>query len=139
MEHKLRVDCLRNNLKRIREFVELVLKPHEMRLNPILVNQMIVAVDELCANVIIHGNRCNPSEQIDITACIKDDEFVFEVVDSGSAPYDINQHQCPNIEEIVKNKQRGGMGVMLIRSIMDTVRIFQTENKNIYHISKRIA
>jgi serine/threonine-protein kinase RsbW len=139
MVHKIRVPCLRNNLKRIREFVESVLKPYQNILNPLLANQMVVAVDELCSNIIIHSHNCNPSEKIDIVAYYDQDRFTFQIIDENALPYDICQHECTPIEEIVKNRQRGGMGVMLIKNIMDEVHIYRQDDKNVYRITKKLS
>jgi len=58
MIHSIRISCLKNNLSRVRNFVEGALKQHAI--SPIDINLMVLAVDELCANLIIHSHKCNP-------------------------------------------------------------------------------
>ncbi len=58
MENSLKVDCLKTSLPEIRNFIwgrlEDVSLPESEK------NLIVLAIDEVCANLIVHSNKLNP-------------------------------------------------------------------------------
>ena len=79
MIHSYKVSCERDNLRLIREFVGVVLK--SIALSEIEINQLILAVDEVCSNLIIHSQQCNPEKSIEIHIHHQPDSILFELMD----------------------------------------------------------
>src|SRR5687768_17790505 len=48
----------------------------------------------------------------------KNDPVVFEIVDDGTV-FDINQFHTPALDNIVQEKRKGGLGIRLVKSIME--------------------
>ena len=136
MKHRLKANCSKKQLREIRAFVEEVLKTHEMP--DIEAYQIILAVDEICANLIIHSHQCNPKESFEVLINYKDhDEIIFEIIDDGMA-FALNQYAEPNLKEIVKKKKKGGLGLMLVQRIMDKIEFKKKNNKNVCMLCKKI-
>lgn len=55
MNNSIRVNCTKKNLKLIRDFVTEYLRA--LALSDILMNQIVLAVDEICANLIIQDRK----------------------------------------------------------------------------------
>ncbi len=136
MEHRLKANCSKKQLREIRAFVEKVLKSHAM--SDIEAYQIVLAVDEICANLIIHSHQCNADESFEVCINYKDDEeIIFEIVDDGMA-FALNQYSEPNLKEIIHKKKKGGLGLMLVQRIMDKIEFHKRNNKNICTLCKKI-
>lgn len=135
--HQFKTNCKRERLKEIRHFVAEVLT--DIGLSEIDAHKVILAVDEVCANLIIHSNKCNPSECLELF--IEDhgkDGVLFEIIDYGIG-FNYNNYKEPNLEEIIRKRKKGGLGIMLVKNIMDTVEFKNEENKNICRMIKKFT
>lgn len=133
--HRFKTNCQREKLKDIRHFVADVLA--DIGLSEIETHKVILAVDEVCANLIIHSNKCDPSECLEVF--IESDgvnQVSFEIVDYGLG-FNYNNYKEPNLEEIIRKRKKGGLGIMLVKKIMDTVEFKNEENKNICRMLKK--
>lgn len=83
MKHELKLYCEKSRLSELRTFITEVLSTTD--LNDISQNQLILAVEEVCANLIIHSHDCNPHSFIILKVRLNDDNIVFEIRDSGKA------------------------------------------------------
>lgn len=136
MTHYYKVNCTRDNLRLIREFVNVVLQ--NLSLSEIEVNQLVLAVDEICSNLIIYSHDCNPDESIEIHIRKQEKDLLFEIIDKDASFFDIKDYKEPEIEKLVQEKRKGGMGLMLVNRIMDSVEL-TTENKtNTWRLLKRM-
>lgn len=83
-----------------------------------------LAVVEACANVVKHAYRSTPPDQgrIDISVTAQPDRFEVCVTDWGE-PFEPPQGRVPrpDIERMVIEGQRGGMGIFFMQSLMDEV------------------
>jgi len=135
MIHRLKSQCSKKQLREIRAFVEKVLKSHEMP--DIEAYQIVLAVDEICANLIIHSHHCNVEESFEVCIDYQDKEIIFEIVDDGLA-FALNQYSEPNLKEIIRTKKKGGLGLMLVQRIMDKIEFTKRNNKNVCLLCKKI-
>jgi len=136
MEYKFKVPCSKNRLGDIREFLQRVLS--ENSIPEVTINTLILAVDEVCANLIIHSHNCNPDEHIELKVKVTgNSEITFDIIDRGDG-FNISDYQEPLISDIVKQKRKGGIGLMLVRRIMDEIELIQGKKKNVYRLHKKI-
>jgi len=127
MKFNLKVYCEKTRLKEIRGFVSEKLKSYTT--SEVEVNQLVLAVDEVCANLIIHSNACNARESINLEVQVNDEGVTFEITDNG-VEFDFSQYKEPNIAEVVKEKKKGGIGLMLVNRIMDSVEFYKQKDRN---------
>jgi len=99
---------------------------------------LVLAVDELCSNLIIHSHKCNPDEQIEISLHKENDEYIFEISDYNSSPFNVADYKAPDIHQIVTDKRNGGIGLILVKRIVDKIQFERKGARNICRISKRI-
>jgi len=126
---------MKEKLRDIRMFVSGSLKNHA--LPDVQISTLVLAVDEVCANLIIHSHKCNPKEYIEISITIDADSIVFDIIDNG-AGFDISSYNEPSLGEIVKKKRKGGLGLILVRKIMDKIEMITEDNQNICRLVKII-
>ena len=135
MKSSLQIYCDRENLIEVRKFVANCLA--DSTLTEVEINALVLAVDEVCANVIIHSAECDSSKTLDVLCEIKKHELIFEVIDKGLG-YDLRNHEMPNLEEIIKSKRKGGVGLMLVQKIMDKIDFVPSNKGNIIRLIKHI-
>ena len=136
MEYKFKVPCSKSRLGDIRDFLQRVLS--ENSIPEVTINTLILAVDEVCANLIIHSHNCNPDEHIELKVKVSgNSEITFDIIDHGDG-FNIGEYEEPNISDIVKQKRKGGIGLMLVRRIMDEIELIEGEKKNVYRLHKKI-
>ena len=63
MKHSISISCSKENLSSIRVFVEATLRKYNI--SDLEAHKMVLAVDEVCANLIIHANNCNQNEHLE--------------------------------------------------------------------------
>jgi serine/threonine-protein kinase RsbW len=136
MIYKLNFPCSRDQLVKVRMFLNDVLSKHSIPDKE--KNAMVLAVDEICANLIIHAHNCNPSETILLTVKVEEKKGItFEIQDHGDG-FDIRDYKEPLIKDIVRQRRKGGIGLMLVRRIMDDVDMIRENGKNTYRLYKKI-
>ncbi|OON67970.1 ATP-binding protein [Hymenobacter sp. CRA2] len=136
MKHAIRISCSRSNLKTVRDFVAGVLQEHQ--LSDILQNQIILAVDEIVANLIIHSNQEDESKHLDIRVAVEDQEFRFEAEDDGES-FSPSEYRDPDLQEHIRAGKKGGVGIALVNRIMDQVEFTTIGTRNFCRLSKRIG
>ena len=137
MKNILRIGCSRQNLKQVRDFVSGFLDA--ARLSEMAVNQVVLAVDEVVANFIIHANGENESQFLDLTLVLDDRELAVEIEDHGDTIYLPAAHQNPDLRDYIRQGRKGGVGMTLVNRIMDRVEFFERGSHTICHLHKHLA
>jgi anti-sigma regulatory factor (Ser/Thr protein kinase) len=99
---------------------------------PHFLNRLQIAVDEAVTNIIEHGYAGQPrgSATIDITVIVDEREFRIVIVDHGMT-FDPNKMSDIDIQSHAAAGKTGGLGVFLMRKIMDQVDYqYQAGKKN---------
>ena len=136
MVYKFKVPCSKSKLVEIREFLQQVLS--ENAIPDVTVNALVLAVDEVCANLIIHSHNCNPDENIELKVNVHGkSDITFDIIDHGVG-FNISDYEEPLISDIIKQKRKGGIGLMLVKRIMDEIEFIKGEKKNVYRLHKKI-
>jgi serine/threonine-protein kinase RsbW len=82
------------------------------------------AVAEACINAMQHGNKWRPEARVIVNMNFKDDTFIVSVMDQGDGMPEIPEY--PGIVRIIeKNESPKGLGVFLIRQLVDQVKFNQ--------------
>jgi serine/threonine-protein kinase RsbW len=80
-----------------------------------------LAVDEACSNIIEHacGGECG--DEIEITCSAASDRLTIMIRDHGE-PFDPDSAPAPDLEADLENRPIGGLGIYLMKRLMDDVR-----------------
>jgi anti-sigma regulatory factor (Ser/Thr protein kinase) len=79
-------------------------------------SSVLVAVGEICNNVIKHAYSGEPGRPIAITLSVFPDRFVVDVEDEG-APYDPRNYAPPDLDAVPER----GVGLFLVQHSVDEV------------------
>lgn len=135
MNKSLKIECDINKLKEIRSFLEACLKGTNVSEEE--KGLMILAVDEICANVIIHSQGGDSSKFLEVIVKSDKEKVQFEIIDTGKA-FDPSSISEPDIHTIVNEKRKGGMGLMLVKRIMDSIELIREKDQAVYRLVKNI-
>jgi len=101
-------------------------------------NLLVVAVDEVCANRMIHSCLNDNSEKIEVIIKKLGKKLVFEIIDNGEH-FNIAEYTEPSIEKVIKEKSAGGIGLILVKKIVDQIQLETKGKKNICRLFKILA
>lgn len=115
------------NLSEVRNFVGQHASSHGFDRKQI--SDIRLAVDEAITNIIKHAYNGDENHTIEIDITFKNDRMCVILFDTGIT-FSLKSFKQPNIEEKIKQKKRGGMGVYLIHSLMDDVTYGREDDSN---------
>lgn len=137
MKSALRVVCSRQSLQEVRDFVRGHLE--SQNLPEVTVNQVVLAIDEVVANFIIHANKEDEEQYLDLTLLLEDHRLDVEIADHGSTIFlPPTNHQPPDLRAYIQQGRKGGMGMTLVNRLMDQVDFFVRNNHTVCHLSKQL-
>ncbi|GAB4344685.1 MAG: hypothetical protein OHK0038_24900 [Flammeovirgaceae bacterium] len=134
--YKKSVSCDKTNLIVLREFVSQVLQSHHVSSQDI--SLLVLAVDEVCTNVMVHSHQCNPKEIVTLRIVQEDGRFAFEIYDNGKC-FNILEHKEPSLYQVIKEKKSGGLGLLLVKRIVDAIEMDIRKTGNVYRLIKNTA
>ena len=137
MKSALRIACSRSHLQQVRDFVRAYLSSRQ--LPEVTINQVVLAVDEVVANFIIHANGEDETQFLDLELALAGHELNVEIADHGDTIYLPGPHENPDLGEYIRQGRKGGMGMTLVNRLMDRVEFFTRGNHTVCHLSKHLA
>lgn len=98
-----------------------------------LMNETSLALSEIVANAIIHGNRKRPDKNVEISFLLDAAKIKIDVEDSGQG-FDPNAIPNPMSEE--NRMKTSGRGIYLAKASMDDVKIKSTSKGTRVELTK---
>ncbi len=105
MPPKLNLACQTSSLSELRSFLQQNLANYT--LSEVERHQLTLAVEEVCANLIIHSHACNPKDKIQLEIKDSNEKVIFEITDEGIA-FNLLEYEVPQIKQVVEEKRKGG-------------------------------
>ena len=99
---------------------------------------MVLAVDEVCSNLIIHSHHCNADDAIELSIRNQSTGVTFEIIDRAGTYFNLQDHKPPEIEDLVKIGHKGGMGLRLVKKLMDKVEVEYHDSQSTWRLHKDI-
>ena len=112
-------------LSRIRDFVKKSALTYGFEEHQ--AQQIALAVDEACSNLIRHAFNFDKKREICIEIETDKNSFIVKVLDDG-APFNPLEVNPPDMKEYFRKYQRGGLGISIMRKVMDKI-LYQASNK----------
>ncbi|RMH73464.1 MAG: ATP-binding protein [Gemmatimonadetes bacterium] len=88
--------------------------------SPEEVNDIAIAVDEACTNVIKHAYNQQTNQNIDVVLKVDYQKLTIIIVDRGQS-FDPNAVPLPNMDQYIEELRVGGLGIYLMKTLMDEV------------------
>ncbi|MBS4073400.1 ATP-binding protein [Algoriphagus aquatilis] len=134
MKSKLNLSCQTSALSELRSFLQRTLTGFQ--LSEIEKHQITLAVEEVCANLIIHSHGCNPEDEIELEVKDLSEALIFEITDQGLA-FNLLEYDAPDLKKVMVEKRKGGLGIILVKKIMDKIEFESNNGKNTCRLIKK--
>lgn len=136
VQHRL---ILHNDIQQIPQLAVFVEKVASLaHLNKAEAMTLNLALEEAVSNVILYAYPPGADGLVDIEADIRQDSLTFVLSDSGK-PFDPTAAPEADVSLNAEERPIGGLGIFLVRSIMDDVRYERVNDRNIFTMIKKIA
>lgn len=127
------VNASTQNLSDIRKFVSKHALKHGFSSEQIA--DIRLAVDEATTNIIKHAYKNDHNQELTIHLEFDEEKLSVTLTDQGIA-FDLKKYKSPDIKKQIEKKRRGGMGIHLMKSLMDEVSYKVKNQKNVLRMSK---
>ncbi|MCK9483156.1 MAG: ATP-binding protein [Candidatus Marinimicrobia bacterium] len=106
-------------------------------LAPDLMFNLNLVLEEVLTNIIFYGYDDSATHVIELNINLKSEIIEIEIIDDGK-PFNPLERPDPNVNKSLDERQIGGLGIFLVKKIMDKAEYFRRENKNILNLQKNI-
>jgi serine/threonine-protein kinase RsbW len=134
-EDILTVSASTENLATVRNFVAESALSHGFSEKDI--DEIRLAVDEAFTNIVKHAYNYDKAQKVSLKTGADQNTFWISICDQGR-PYDPTSYTEPNIAERIKQGKRGGVGVYLIKKLMDKVEYSTIGSTNQIRLIKHL-
>jgi sigma-B regulation protein RsbU (phosphoserine phosphatase) len=121
-------------IPRLHRFMQVV--SEQAGLDHALATSLNLALEEAVSNVILYAYPAGTTGQVDIDAVVLEDRIDFTVSDSG-VPFDPTVKSDPDLTCDIKDRPVGGLGIYLVKRIMDHVSYAREGDRNILTMTKK--
>ncbi len=94
-----------------------------------------LALDEILTNTISYGYADDEPHRIEIIVSLEAEVLVIVIADD-SAAFDLSNAPTPDIGASLDERPLGGLGLFLVRQMMDSVEYRREEGRNIVTLKK---
>jgi serine/threonine-protein kinase RsbW len=125
-ENKLIVKSRTENLSVIRNFI--CDFTSDMGFSTEAIDNIMLAVDEACTNIIKHAYKSYPDGEIIIKLESSGNKLTITIIDYGAsfAPDSVPE---PDLRKYYKQHKVGGLGMYLMKTLMDDVKYVSVPGK----------
>ncbi|MBO4906324.1 MAG: ATP-binding protein [Bacteroidaceae bacterium] len=135
MKKELKFKNEEHELSRVAEFMECVC--NELQLDMHLAMKLQVAMEEMVTNVIYYAYPEGTSAEITLTVESDNKELAFVLSDTGK-PFDPTAKEDADIDVNPMDREQGGMGILIVKNIMNEVSYKRLGNINQLTMKKKL-
>jgi serine/threonine-protein kinase RsbW len=133
----LNISSRTEKLSTVREFVSDAAR--DFGFDDETVSKISLAVDEACTNIIKHAYEYATNKEIEITVVTNKQQFEIIITHQGKL-LDPKMLKAPDMKEYLVHPRRGGLGIHLMRLLMDNVEYkIRPDQKCEVHLLKKLS
>ena len=96
-----------------------------------------LALEEIFMNVVMHGSPAGPMPRVEVSLVLCDGCLTLMIEDDGPS-FDPLSLPAPDITASLESRRVGGLGVYLVRQMMDAVSYQRLGERNQLSMTKRV-
>ena len=100
---------------------------------PATASALHVILDEVCSNIVKHSKASGFDIDLEVTE--NPDAIKITFIDDGEA-YDPLDHTDPDISESVEKRAIGGLGILMVKKMSDSLSYSRQHNRNFFTVVK---
>lgn len=129
---------IKNDVHEVKRFSSFMKAATEkMGIETSLARQLRLAVEEAVVNVIDYAYPADTEGDITINMKSDGHTFRFQIIDSGVA-FDPTTKEMADTTLSAEDRQIGGLGILLVRELMDSINYERMNGKNILTLMKTL-
>jgi serine/threonine-protein kinase RsbW len=97
-----------------------------------------LSLDELVTNVILYAFPDVQDHTIDIRLTLEGGMLHAQLSDDGR-PFDPLSVPPPNLDAPIEERRIGGLGIHIVREMMDTLSYAREDGRNVLRLGKRVS
>ena len=101
-----------------------------------VVNALQLSLEEVVTNVIVHGYQKTGNKMVHVRLTAGPGELIAEVEDDAPA-FDPLARAVPDLDAPLEERPIGGLGIHLVKNLMDNVAYQRDGNRNRLTLTKR--
>lgn len=109
----------------------------ECRIPTTVHREMNIVFDELLSNIIFYAFRDDEEYTIEITVNFSEDRLVAIITDDG-IPFNPFEKETAEIERLAEKQKVGGLGIHIVRNLMDDLTYNRRAGKNHVTLVKKL-
>lgn len=125
-----------SQITRLYEFIEEL--GNEFSLSPDTVFNLNLVLEEAVVNIINYAYPKEEHQYIYLSATMKEESIILVLTDTGKE-FDPTAAPEADITLSADERQIGGLGIFLIRQIMNEVKYERIEGKNVLTLEKKLV
>ena len=125
-----------SQITRLYEFIEEL--GNEFSLSPDTVFNLNLVLEEAVVNIINYAYPKEEHQYIYLSATMKEESIILVLTDTGKE-FDPTAAPEADITLSADEQQIGGLGIFLIRQIMNEVKYERIEGKNVLTLEKKLV
>ena len=100
-----------------------------------IVFDLTLVLEEIFINIISYAYEDKKEHQINISFFLENDSIIFEINDDGK-PFDPTKYIETVLDKESEDKEIGGRGLKLVKSLIDSMKYYRKNNMNVLIIKK---
>ena len=100
-----------------------------------VIGELNLALEEVISNIIFYGYNDSEEHQINIEICHQNKSLLLTIKDDG-LPFNPLEIPAPDLESPFEERDIGGLGIFLVKNVMDELK-YKCENNNNVLIMKK--
>lgn len=135
MKKEIKIKNEVGELERVNQFVEEI--GEELGLDMELQMNLNLVMEEMVSNVIFYAYPEGKHEEIELVAESDGKELTFVLSDTGK-PFDPTAKEDADIEKNPMDREQGGMGILIVKNIMNEVSYQRLGDTNQLTMKKKL-
>ena len=124
-----------SEVPQLNDFIEAVAE--RLGIEPSTALQLQLAVEEAVVNVMDYAYPPDSVGEVSVTTT-SDGQCLEIVISDSGTPFDPTEQEKADISLSAEERQIGGLGILLVNEIMDTVSYERKDGKNVLTLTKQL-
>jgi len=133
----LKTIVLKNDIREMNRIIEAITEIADMiSCSPVVLHDVTLAMEEIFSNIVFYGFGDDLDHTISLHIVIEGDVLILTLQDEG-IPFNPLNVQVGHRDKPLEERDKGGMGIILAKKLMDRMAYRRERGKNILRMEKR--
>ena len=96
------------------------------------------SLEEILTNIVSYAYEDSRDHQITVSLALSEGQLELQVEDDGR-PFNPEHHPSPDTSVPLEDKPVGGLGIHIVRTMMDEMKYRRESGKNVLVLKKKMA